>query len=376
MKTLTINSKLGNYDVVISDTAIDEMEKYIKTHHSDTIFVIYDSSVKNVKQLIKYNQFDSEIFFIPLPTKNLHEIKSWDSISFLVQSMFSYSTKKNSLAIAIGGAETIDVVGFVSTIIHRGINFIYCPTTLSCSVDACVGEEIGINYKSLKNIIGTFANPSAVFIDLRFLKSLSKQTISHGICLCIKHALICDEGLLYFIQENCEKIYDKKNEVLEELIYKNLAIKNTFLTDKLYDKKIALSLGNIVCDVLLHIHRLNLNYGEPLSLGIIVASRIANEMKLLSDENLNIISDSMSPHFSLNIETGHDDIYKDVICTVQTIMKIAGLRYDISYVMEKMMGKGRAIGINMVLPVAIGKVEVHSVTISLLSKVLSTIFCK
>jgi 3-dehydroquinate synthetase len=381
MRTLTINSKLGDYNVVISDTAIFEMVKYIKAHHADAtnIFVIYDPCMKNAERLIKYNQFgDSELVFLPLPKKrnyqhSAEEVKTWRTATHLIEHIFAYGAKENSLIIGLGGGATIDMVGFISSLIRKGINCIYCPTTLACSVDGCIGEETAINYKTYKNAIGTFKNPNAVFIDLKCLKSLPIWAIQDGLCDCLKHALICDEGLLYFIKENSEKIYAKDPEVLEELIYRNLVIKKAFLANCLYDKKIALNLGKTVFDALERRHRFGHSISLPL--GIIVACRISHRMNLLSIENLTEIENLMSTHFSLEIETGHT-IHKDVVLLMQTIMHNDDQRSDMTYAVQIIEGKKKAREIKMVLPVGLDKVEIHTVKPKLLGDVLHTIFCE
>jgi len=185
--------------------------------------------------------------------------------------------------------------------------------------------------------------------------------------------LICDEGLLYFIKENSEKIYAKDPQVLEELIYRNLVIKKAFLADSLYDKKIALNLGKTVFDALERKHRFGHSISLPL--GIIVACRISHRMNLLSIENLTEIENLMSTHFSLEVETGHT-IHKDVVLLMQTIMHNDGQRSDVTYAVQIIEGKKKPTEIKMVLPVGLGKVEIHAVKPKLLGDVLHTIFCE
>ena len=54
----------------------------------------------------------------------------------------------------------------------RGIKYVQIPTSLLAMVDSSVGGKTAIDIESGKNIIGTFYQPSAVIIDLRFLKTL------------------------------------------------------------------------------------------------------------------------------------------------------------------------------------------------------------
>jgi 3-dehydroquinate synthase len=52
----------------------------------------------------------------------------------------------------------------------RGIDFVHVPTTLLSQVDASVGGKTGIDIDSIKNIVGTFAQPKAVFMEHSFIK--------------------------------------------------------------------------------------------------------------------------------------------------------------------------------------------------------------
>ena len=56
-----------------------------------------------------------------------------------------------------------DLACFAASIYKRGIEFIYLPTTLLAMADAYIGGKTGFNYQFLKNNIGTFMLPKAVF---------------------------------------------------------------------------------------------------------------------------------------------------------------------------------------------------------------------
>ena len=57
----------------------------------------------------------------------------------------------------------------------RGIEYFQIPTTLLSMVDSSIGGKTGINIPQGKNLIGTFYQPLAVFIDQDLLKSLPNE---------------------------------------------------------------------------------------------------------------------------------------------------------------------------------------------------------
>ena len=60
-----------------------------------------------------------------------------------------FFNKKNKL-IAIGGGITQDVVGFISSILFRGVEWVFYPTTLLAQGDSCIGGKTSINFNTYK----------------------------------------------------------------------------------------------------------------------------------------------------------------------------------------------------------------------------------
>ena len=95
------------------------------------------------------------------------------------------------------------MTGFLSSIILRGVKLVQIPTTLLSQVDSSVGGKTAINSKLGKNLIGTFFQPSAVFIDPNTLSTLPKKDLLAGYAEVIKYSLIDDKiffdwGIIFF----------------------------------------------------------------------------------------------------------------------------------------------------------------------------------
>lgn len=94
-----------------------------------------------------------------------------------------------------------DMGGFAAATYKRGIDFVQVPTTLLSQVDASVGGKLGIDFGDIKNSIGSFANPKAVFVDTIFLQTLPFRQLRNGFAEVIKHALIADA---HYWQQICQ----------------------------------------------------------------------------------------------------------------------------------------------------------------------------
>lgn len=67
--------------------------------------------------------------------------------------------------------------GFCASTYKRGIDFIQIPTTLLSMVDASIGGKLGIDFNEVKNSIGVFKDPKAVFVDPFSLIPYQKESL-------------------------------------------------------------------------------------------------------------------------------------------------------------------------------------------------------
>ncbi|WQT38072.1 3-dehydroquinate synthase [Helicobacter pylori] len=145
--------------------------------------------------------------------------KNFHSLERILNNAFEMQLNRHSLMIALGGGVISDMVGFASSIYFRGIDFINIPTTLLAQVDASVGGKTGINTPYGKNLIGSFHQPRAVYIDLAFLKTLEKREFQAGVAEIIKMAVCFDKNLVETLETKDLK------DCLEEVIFQSVNIK-------------------------------------------------------------------------------------------------------------------------------------------------------
>ncbi|MCB0768247.1 MAG: 3-dehydroquinate synthase [Flavobacteriales bacterium] len=102
---------------------------------------------------------------------------------------------REALLVCLGGGVVTDLGGFVAATFKRGIRCIHVPTSLMGMVDAAIGGKTGIDLGGVKNLVGAFHDPLAVYIHLPFLKSLGKRELLNGLAEMLKHGLVWDAAL-------------------------------------------------------------------------------------------------------------------------------------------------------------------------------------
>jgi 3-dehydroquinate synthase len=101
---------------------------------------------------------------------------------------------------------------------HRGVRLIRVPTTVLAQDDSGVGVKNGVNYRGVKNFVGTFAPPFAVLNDLDLLTRLSERDKVAGMAEAVKVALIRDGAFFAWLERNADGLITFERAALAQMI--------------------------------------------------------------------------------------------------------------------------------------------------------------
>jgi 3-dehydroquinate synthase len=293
----TINT--NSYPVLIGKKCWGEMSRFIEQKFSGSkIIVVADSNtLLHCYPLLEDNCtvfLSAEVIEIPEGEEN----KNIDIAIGIWETLLQLEADRSSLIVNLGGGVVSDIGSFAASTYKRGIKFINIPTTLLAQVDASVGGKTGIDLNGIKNQIGTFCNPDAVFINPEFLNTLPAPQLLSGFAEVIKHALITDKNYWkYIISENPTEITD-----WEKLISQSVIIKNKIVTEDPYESGIRKllnfghTIGHAVESYSLETDN-PLLHGEAIAIGMICESYISSKLCGLKEPELLEISNYISGLF-------------------------------------------------------------------------------
>jgi 3-dehydroquinate synthase len=203
--------------------------------------VIVDDNVYRLHKLAKL-----------LPKTNIIKVfaneksKSFENLGKIIKKILQFNFRKNKKVIVIGGGITQDIGSFISSIIFRGVDWIFYPTSFLAQCDSCIGGKTSINFHDHKNQLGNFNPPKKIFIDTKFLKSISKKDTTSGIGEMAHYFLVAGPKEKNFFVNNYKKALNHDLKISEQLIFSCLKIKKFFIEKDEFDRK----------------ERLLLNYGH------------------------------------------------------------------------------------------------------------------
>ena len=121
--------------------------------------------------------------------------KSLAALERLLAVMLKEGFSRHDLVIAVGGGVMGDLAGFAAAVYMRGIDFINIPTTTLSQIDSSIGGKTAVNLNGVKNIVGAFHQPKAVFIDPETLQTLPERHYLNGLAEAVKAGMIADAEL-------------------------------------------------------------------------------------------------------------------------------------------------------------------------------------
>ena len=147
--------------------------------------------------------------------------KSYIALTSIIEKLIENGFRKNNRLFAIGGGITQDITAFISSIMYRGVEWIFFPTTLLAQADSCIGGKTSINIGKYKNQLGNFYPPRKIFIIPEFISTLPELAFKSGMGEMLHFYLVSGENDFSFYQHFYDKAFTNQNDLLK-LVHRNL----------------------------------------------------------------------------------------------------------------------------------------------------------
>lgn len=276
----------------------------------------------------------------------------------IVELLYEARFQRSDYVVAIGGGTLTDVVGFASSIYMRGARLVLVPTTFLCMVDAAIGGKNAVNFRGVKNVIGTFYQPSLVLVDLSFLDTLPQQELVNGLAEVIKYGVTLDRELLEYLKANYNKVLDRDEEALEYIIYRSILNKISVVKEDPYETKdirIVLNFGHTVGHAIEASTDFKVPHGRAVAMGMVLEAMFGEIIGVTPRYCVTSIIDVLRYY---GLPTSIDEL---------------GVSIDKEVFISSLIRDKKARGSNIVmpLPIDVGSWKRYSVPIDLVSEVVA-----
>lgn len=214
--------------------------------------------------------------------------KTMETVQAIIDYMLEARFDRNTVIIAFGGGVVGDIAGFTASIFLRGISYVQVPSTLLAMVDSSIGGKTGVNHPAGKNLVGSFYQPSLVWIDTHVLSTLTHRELYAGYAEVLKCAFIGGEEMFWFIVNHHDAIVNQENQSLMEAVRRSIEIKAGIVAEdeREQGKRMLLNFGHTFGHALERFFNFDsIRHGEGIMWGIVCAVDLAKRTGLLAEEH-------------------------------------------------------------------------------------------
>lgn len=353
----------GGYDTIVDWGGIERLPAYLqKLNLPPRLFLITDSNLHtlyttHIVQNLAHAGFEPVVYVVPAG----EESKSQQQLNAIYDWLLEQRAERREALIAFGGGVIGDLVGYVAATYLRGVPFVQVPTSLLAQVDAAIGGKTGINHPKGKNLIGSFYHPRLVLADPATLLTLPARSRTEGWAEVVKYGIILDADMFALLEMHADQLRDFSQppaELLCQIIARSIALKVEVIEndEREQGRRAILNYGHTVGHALENASGYGeWLHGEAVSLGMVVAAKLACEASLFSVSDMERQNRLLT---ALGLPVAYQGTVRaqDILRTMQLDKKIVSKQ------------------VRWVMPVHIGEVTVTPLPDEVVERVVTSFF--
>ena len=342
---LSITSLAGSYEVTIGHELLAQAGLYLSRviEPQSPLLIVYDERLEylgyvDIVETSLRNVF-AQVHKVSVPSGEAS--KSLSQAARLYETCVACGLDRQAVLVALGGGVIGDLTGFVAATYMRGVRFVQVPTTLLAH-DSSIGGKVAIDIVQGKNLVGAFHAPKLVLYDVATLSSLTVRDISSGLAEAIKHGVIKDKDLFFWIRDHALSLVRADVYALEILLARSCQVKADVVSvdERESGIRAILNFGHTIGHALEMLADGELTHGEAVSLGMILETQVAIHMGLAHEQVLQDLSNVLQKvHLPVTIPTTLLGRFRiDAVLELMRHDK-KSVRRSLSFVLPKTIGE-------------------------------------
>ena len=219
---MTVEIPGHKYNIHIKKGVLADVHKYVDLERK--VLIVTDDEIPE-EYVSALQQQCPECY---LATVHAGEAsKCFIYLQFIWNALLDNGFGRKDLLIGLGGGVVGDLTSFAAATYMRGVDYINIPTSTLAQIDSSIGGKGAINLGDVKNIVGAFHQPRAVFIDMDLLQTLDDRNFYNGLAEAVKAGLIGDAELFELFEQLPAEREQIQQEYIEQIIVKALAVKKS-----------------------------------------------------------------------------------------------------------------------------------------------------
>lgn len=273
--------------------SLEEMHPFLQDKGNQCLVVCDVNTQTHCLPLIGHLLPENRFLYVMQPGESSKNIDTCMAIwNLLHENHF----QKSDVLIALGGGVVTDVAALCASVYKRGISLHLIPTTIMAMCDAAIGGKNGVDFKGVKNILGSFYEPNHILIWMGFLESLPPREKINGYAEIIKSRIL--SGGNFYALRTPSFFSDNLSFLIREAALHKLQI----TTSDPYDKGIrqCLNFGHTMGHAIEALSQNSphpLLHGEAIAAGMVMEAYISLRKFKLSEKWLNELLSTINVYY-------------------------------------------------------------------------------
>ncbi|GCE03743.1 3-dehydroquinate synthase [Dictyobacter aurantiacus] len=334
----------AGYDTVVEWGGLQRLAFYLKQLQlPPRVFIITDSNIHDLyipslQSQLTAAGFEPLVYTVPAGEGS----KSQQQLSAIYDWLLEQHAERREALVALGGGVVGDLVGYAAATYLRGVPLIQIPTSLLAQVDSAIGGKTGINHPRGKNLIGAFYHPRLVLADPATLLSLPERSRTEGWAEIVKYGIILDAELFALLEAHASTLRDFSRSpvaLLCQIIARCIDLKVMIIEEdeREQGRRAILNYGHTFGHALENVSGYGeWLHGEAVSLGMVVAARLAHESGLFGEQDMRRQNQLLA---ALGLPTTYQGSVhaRDILAAMQLDKKVVGKR--VRWIMPRRIGE-------------------------------------
>lgn len=292
-QTLYLRTSSADYPIVIGKGLLSDAALFAQYLSSPQVMIVSNETIaplylEPLQKIFHDRQCDT------LLLKDGETYKNEHSLFQIYAALHEKKHHRDTTLIALGGGVVGDITAFAASTYLRGVDCIQIPTSLLAQVDASIGGKTAINFCTAKNIIGSFSQAKAIFIDLNTLQTLPKREFCAGLAEIIKYSLLVGGDFQTLVHQSLSRGLTAQAKDLPEIIRRSCLIKAAIVEEDEHEqgRRALLNLGHTFGHALESCtNYLRWLHGEAVAIGLYLAALLSEAYYGLSTDLSSLVDD-------------------------------------------------------------------------------------
>lgn len=280
LKTVRVDLREHAYPVFVGGGFLDTVgDRALPFLRSKKVFVVTDDVVERLYLKRVADSFErAGVETRAVVVEHGEKSKTLETAQRVMEQILNDGCDRTCAVASLGGGVVGDLAGFCASLLLRGIDFIQIPTTLLAQTDSSVGGKTAVDARAGKNLIGTFHQPKAVFIDVDTLKTLDSRQVRAGFAEVAKYGLVLDGDFWAWLEQNGEKVLNSDADACVAAVERCCAVKAAVVADDEFERtgrRALLNFGHTLGHAVESASRMTVLHGEGVAAGCVFAAALS-----------------------------------------------------------------------------------------------------